>query len=76
MKSSGKIRISISFEQENAETVSNELTIDILDSEIKDIDACEQYLLEGTYEVMRAAMSKHITALSKKKGIQKSVLLK
>ena len=67
MKKQGKIRIKIEFEQEDAQTVGHELTLDLLDSELMDLDACEQKLLSGSYETMRAALSAHFSALSKKK---------
>jgi len=67
MKKTGKLRITISFEQEDAQKVEYESTIDMLDSELKDLDKCEQHLLQGAYETMRGAMSKQFSALSKKK---------
>lgn len=67
MANQGKIRIKIEFDQTDGQTVSQELTIDMLDSELSSIDACEQELLKGVYKTMRSAMSAHFSELSKKK---------
>jgi len=67
MKKQGKIRIRIEFDQTDGQKVSQELTIDMLDSELSSIDACEQELLKGAYKTMRSAMSAHFSELSKKK---------
>ncbi len=67
MENQGKIRIKIEFDQTDGQTVSQELTIDMLDSELTSIDACEQELLKGAYKTMRSAMSAHFSELSKKK---------
>ena len=67
MKKKGKIRIKIEFEQEDAQKVGHEMTIDLLDSEMLDLDTCEQKMLSGAYETMRSALSNHFSNLSKKK---------
>jgi hypothetical protein len=67
MKKKGKIRIKIEFEQEDAQIQGHEMTIDMLDGEMLDLDACEQKLLSGTYETMRQALSSHFSNQSKKK---------
>lgn len=72
MKKKSKIRIKIEFEQEDTQANGHEMTIDMLDEEMLDIDACEQKLLSVSYETMRLALSSHFSNLSKKRNSQSS----
>jgi len=67
MEKKGKLRIKIEFVQTNGQTVSRETTIDLLDSDLDNIDICEQKLLSSSYETMRSALSAHFSEASKKK---------
>lgn len=68
MEKKAKLRISISFEQEGGQTVIHEEGLELLNSEIIDLDSCEQYLLKTSYTAMREALSKQFSELSKKKN--------
>lgn len=67
MEKKAKLRISISFEQEDGQTINHEGVFEMLDSEIIDLDSCEQHLLSASYAAMREALSKQFSELSKKK---------
>lgn len=70
MENTGKIRIVIEFDQADGQKVSQELSIDMLDSELKSIDSCEQKLLTVSYDAMRLALGNHFSELSKKTEIE------
>ena len=67
MKKTAQIRIKITFEQEEGQNVNHETMLSLPVNEIKNLDACENHLLQVTYNAMRGALSKQFSEASKKK---------
>lgn len=67
MEKSGKVTIKIEFEDIDGQVVSKEKVIELSKEELNSLDCSERIMLDGSYEVMRSALSSHISRLSEKK---------
>ena len=66
MKKTSQIRVVISFESPDGESVEHETVLDVAQEEVEQLDKCEQHVLDSAYEAMRGALSKQFSNLSKK----------
>ena len=61
-----KLRVKIEFEHEDAQVIGHQKSIELSADDYESVDACEQQLLDVSYDTMRKVLAEHLSAVSKK----------
>jgi hypothetical protein len=62
-----RLNIDVTDTEDNSNTASVNMELDMTDEEACSIDAIEKAMLRINYDAVRQAVSEHLTAISKKK---------